>query len=527
MATPRLTQLAAAATAALLASFPAHADWRVSPTLLVSEIWTDNIDLVADGKEKHSDLVTQISPGIAVRNRSRRLTVDASAQFHQFAYLHDSSQRRETLGGVNQGSRTSDTQHSYSGSLRSELAQDLLFVDATASRGQQSISAFGPQASSKDLFRNNNRTNIETWSISPYLAHRFGSSASGLLRYTRDSVSGSENTGFYETSGDSLIASLTSGPAFRTFGWGLDYSKQELEGGRYGDSSSENFAATLRYYYNPRLTLTANAGYDRHQFEGLGGGDQGASWSGGFIWAPSERSNIQATLGRHYFGTTGSLSLLHRSRFTSWNVNYGDTITTSRQQFLLPSTIDTAGLLDRLFATAYPDPVERERVVQAYMQSTGLPPSLADSVNYLSNRFMRQKALRASMAYRKGRSSILLTFYASRRNALSDQQSDSPLLGSQSGRLNDRVNQHGIDASYTYRIRPSANLVAGFDLNNTRSLTSDYRDYRRTLRLGVSRRYGERLLGTVDVRQRSGDLGYQSSGDYTERSINASLSMTF
>jgi len=140
---------------------------------------------------------------------------------------------------------------------------------------------------------------------------------------------------------------------------------------------------------------------------------------------------------------------------------------------------------------------------------------------------MRQKALRASMAYRKGRSSALLAFYASRRNALSDQQSDSPLLGSQSGRLNDRVNQHGIDASYTYRISPRANLVAGFDLNNTRSLTSDYRDYQRTLRLGISRRYGERLLGTVDVRQRSGDLGYQSTGDYTERSINATLSMTF
>lgn len=521
----RLAPLAAAAL--LLAAAPAHADWRVTPTLMVSETWTDNIDLAPD-EQAHSDLVTQVSPGIAVSSRSRRLTVDASAQFHQFAYLHNSSQGRTISGSNLRGESVSDTQRSYMGNLRGELAQDLLYVDAYASRGQHSISAFGPRTDGSDMFRNNNRTNVQTWSISPYLAHSFGSFANGVLRYTRDSVESDDPVGFVKTEGETVSAMLNSGVAFRTVGWGLSYSKQDLTGARYGDSSIENVNASLQYILSHRLTLTATAGYDRYEFEGLGGGDEGASWSGGFIWTPSLRTKLQASAGRHYYGNTGSLLAEHRSRHTTWNITYADTITTSRQQFLLPSTVDTAGLLDRMFATSYPDPIERARVVAAYIQATGLPPALADSINYLSNRFMRQKLLRASVAYRKGRSTAVLSAHASRRNGLSDQQSDSPLLGSQSGSVNDRVNQHGMEATYTYRINPRSNLVAAFDLDRSRSLTTDFKDYQRTVRVGLSRRYGERLMGSVELRRRSGDYGFGSSGRaYNERSLSGSLSMTF
>jgi len=521
---PVLTPLAAAVL--LLAALPAHADWRVTPTLRVAETWTDNVNLTED-ELAHSDLITQISPGFKLSNQTRRLTVNASAQLHTFAYLHDSDKRNRdgSFGDDNGG--VSSVRRSYRANLRGELAQDLLYVDATASRGQQNISAFGPRITN-DQYSNANRTDIDTWSISPYLAHSFGSTANGVLRYTRDSVESDDPVGFVRTEGESFSAMLNSGTAFRTVGWGLSYYKQDLTGARYGDSSTENVNASLQYILSHRLALTANAGYDRYEFEGLGGGDEGASWSAGFIWTPSLRTKLQASAGRHYYGNTGSLLAEHRSRHTTWNITYADTITTSRQQFLLPSTVDTAGLLDRMFATSYPDPVERARVVAAYIQATGLPPALADSINYLSNRFMRQKLLRASVAYRKGRSTAVLSAHASRRNGLSDQQSDSPLLGSQSGSVNDRVNQHGMEATYTYRINPRSNLVAAFDLDRSRSLTTDFKDYQRTVRVGLSRRYGERLLGSVELRRRSGDYGFGSSGRaYNERSLSGSLSMTF
>jgi uncharacterized protein (PEP-CTERM system associated) len=241
---------------------------------------------------------------------------------------------------------------------------------------------------------------------------------------------------------------------------------------------------------------------------------------------------VQATLGRHFYGTTGTLSALHRSRHTTWNISYDDVVTTSRQQFLLPSTLDTANLLNSMFATAYPDPIERQRVVAAYIQANGLPPALNDSVNYLSNRFVRQKSLRASMGYGKGISSAVISVYANDRNALSSQQSDSQLLGIGQSDLNDNVRQHGIDANYTYRLSSRSNLTAGYDFNKSNSRSGSYEDHQRTLRVGVSRRFGD-LLATADLRRRSGSIGRwsndgaTSNGTYTEHAMVASLSMQF
>ena len=528
-AVPRLAPLAAAAM--LLAAFPAHAELTVTPTLLVSEIWTDNVNLTED-ESAYSDLITQVTSGITVLNRTRRLTVDATAQVHAFAYLHGDD-RRDLADPdvVGRNVDTVNTRRSYRGSLRGEVLRDLFFVDATASRGQQNVSAFGPRVNN-DVYSNRNRAEIDTWSISPYLMHRFGNAAQGMLRYTRDSVGGGDALGYRGTGGDSILASLSSGPGFRTVSWGVNYTRQELGAAAYGDSSNEKLSTNLRYIVSQRLSLLANAGYDRYRYEGLGGGDQGANWSLGFAWSPSLRTNLQMTLGRHFYGTTGTLSAVHRSRSTSWNISYDDVVTTSRQQFLLPSTVDTAGLLDSMFATAYPDPFERQRIVAAYIQANGLPPSLTDSVNYLSNRFMRQKALRASVAYRRGYSNAVLSLYATRRNALSSQESDSPLLGSARGSLNDNVQQQGFDASYTYRLSSRSNVTARYDVSKNESLSREYEDYQRTLRVGVTRTFGD-LRAAVDLRRRTGNLGRwnadgaNAGGTFTEHAMVASVSMKF
>jgi uncharacterized protein (PEP-CTERM system associated) len=529
-AVPRLAPLAAAAM--LLAAFPAQAEWKVTPTLFVSEIWTDNVNLTEDALA-YSDLITQVSPGITVLNRSRRLTVEATAQVHAFAYLRDGDRRNlSDPAVVGQNLNPQNTERTYRGSLKGELARDLLYIDASASRGQQSISPFGPRPSG-DLYSNRNRTEIDSWSISPYLTRRFGSVASGLLRFTRDSVGGGDVLGYRGTGGNTLLASLDSGPAFRTVGWGVSYLKQKLDGAEYGDSTNETLSTNLRYVINHRLSLLANAGYDRYDYEGLGGSEQGANWSLGFAWSPSLRTNVEATLGRHFYGTTGTLSALHRSRHTTWNISYDDIVTTSRQQFLLPSTFDTAGLLDTMFATAYPDPVERQRIVAAYIQSNGLPSSLTDSVNYLSNRFLRQKSLRASMGFRKAHTNAVFALYATRRNALSSQESDSALVGSQQGSLNDNVRQIGANASYTYQLTSRSNLTAAYDFNKSKSLTGGFDDEQRTLRVGVSRRFGD-MLAAIDLRRRTGSLGrWNSDGNaddgntYTEHALVASLNMQF
>lgn len=509
---PRLAPLAAAA---MLLAAPAQADVRVIPTFSSTLTYTDNVNQQA-GEFKHSDMIGQFTPGVTVIGNSRRLQVSGTAQWHQFAYLHDA------------GRNTNDSQRQYSGALRGILVDDLLFVDASAARGLQSTSAFGPQLGS-DLYSRGNRTEVSSWRISPYLVHRFGRSATAQLRYTRDGVDAGDRNLFGKSIGDTVSLNLNSGTAFHTVAWGTSYYRQDLDNALTGESSTESVSANLRYPLTPRFALTADIGYDRYDFEGPGGKNAGRNWSGGFHWAPSQRTSLAASLGRHFYGQTGALDATHRSRRTVWNIKYTDGITTSRSQFLLPAAIDTAAMLDGLFLTAFPDEVERARVVAAYIAANGLPSSLADNVNYLSNRYMREKLLRGSVAYRLARSSAVFGVYASDRVALSDQQSDSPLLGSQLSSLNDNVRQRGADATWTYQLNARTSAIVAWDLRRSQSITTGLVDLQRTYRIGMTRRWEDRMLGVVELRHRIGGTGITVAGNpgYTENAVSASLSMQF
>lgn len=516
-----ITRLAPLAAAAMLVAAPARADVRVIPTFSNTLTYTDNVNLQS-GDRKHSELIGQFTPGVTVVGNSRRLQVSGSAQWNQFAYLHSS------------GRNTNDTQRQYSGALRGIVVDDLLFVDASASRGLQSTSAFGPQLGS-DLYSLGNRTEVSTWRISPYLVHRFGRSATAQLRYTRDSVDTGERNLFGNSNGDTVSFNLDSGSAFHTIAWGTSYYRQDLDNALTGKSSTEAVSANLRYPVTPRFALTADVGYDRYDFEGPGGKNAGRNWSGGIHWAPSQRTSLAASLGRHFYGQTGALDATHRSRRTVWNIKYTDGITTSRSQFLLPAAIDTASMLDNLFKPSFPDEIERARVVAAYIAANGLPPSLADNVNYLSNRYMREKILRASVAYRMARSSAVFGAYTSERVALSDQQSDSPLLGSEFSSLNNNVRQRGADATYTYQLNARTSAIAAWNVRRSESITTGLVDLQRTFRIGMTRRWEDRMLGVVELRHRTGGTGLGIAGNpaspgnpgYEENAVSASLSMQF
>lgn len=504
-------RLAPLAVAAMLLAAPCHADWRVSPTFSLTETYSDNVALQRD-ELAQGQFVTELAPGLAVLGKGARYQVAASGEWRHFVY------NNEKLPN------TVDHQFQYAVNGKGELARDLLFIEASAAAAPQGVSAFGPQPGD-NRYSAENRTQIKTWRISPYLTQRFGSSADLSLRYARDSVDAGKLNRFGSSESDSVSASLVSGAAFRTVGWGLSYMQQEIDNELTGPSSTKTLVSNLRYRLNPRLALTATMGYDRYDYQSLGGRTAGRSWSAGFDWQPSLRTSLAASIGRHYFGNTGALQARHRSRSTVWSISYGDEVTTTRQQFLLPSAIDTAAMLDNLFRTRIPDPVLRQQAVEAYIRAAGLPPSLANDVNYLSNRFMRQKELQASAAFTLPRSTAVLALYRSERIALSTQQSDSSLLGSQLLSLNDNVRQLGASLTYGYRLGPRTSLNAAANAARNRSLTTGIEQDTRSLRLGLVRELGRNVRAALDLRRVSGSVGVGvNAGEYQENAISASLS---
>ena len=509
---PRLAPLAIAIAAMQLAS-ECRADWRVVPALALSERYTDNFYQESNDL-KRSQFISELTPSVAFSKTGPRLNLNGTAQWRHFAYRDDDL--RDTL----------DHSFEYAMSGRGTLAEDLLYVDASASARPNNISAFGPRVEDAP-YLSANQAKVKTWRISPYLQQRYGRSATLALRYARDRVEGGRGArGFGTSVGDSVIASLASGPAFGKLGWSLTHVRQDLDDSYNGETSSEATTASLRYALTARFFLTASVGHDSYQFVGLGNDTAGRNWSLGFDWAPSLRTRMSASVGRHFYGQTGSLSLLHRSRRTSWNIAYNDGVTTAREQFLLPSTIDTSELLDRLFAASITDPLVRQQAVAAYMRENGLPPSLSENINFLSNRYFRQKELLGTMAFKMARTSAVLTLSGSERLALSSEQSDSVLLGTQVGSRNDNVRQYGATASTNYRLSPRSSAIASVSWGRSRSLTTDIVDTRREFRVGLTHQLGRNLRAVVDLSRRFGTYGRlgRDSGPYHEHSISASLS---
>jgi uncharacterized protein (PEP-CTERM system associated) len=504
---PRLVPIALA----LLAVTPhSQAGWRLTPTVGATETFTDNVALQPDDSAR-SAWVSEATPGFLLAGITPRLQLTASGQLHLFAY----SGKRQP--------NTSSSLAEYNANGQARVVDDWLYLDAAAWRGTQAISAFGPDVAA-NLWAMGNRTPVSTWRLSPYLRHSFSNRANLTVRYSRDSVDAGRNL-LGSSEGKSVAASLASGSHFDTLGWNLDYNRQELDNRLAGPSSSEMALAGLRLRVARSLSLTASTGYDRYDFQSLGGRTEGRNWAGGFIWAPTSRTNVQASWGHRYFGPSGSLAASHRTRRSVWSVHYSDAITTSRAQFLLPASIDTSSMLDKLFLTSFPDPVARQQAVQAYMQMSGLPTSLADSVNYFSNRYMRQKQFQAAVGLNGAHGSWMLTAFDTRRQALSVQQSDSELLGSQLSSLNNNTSQRGVSSLYNYRLSSRTTALFTATVARTESIDAGQVQDTRMLRFGMTHQLSSRMQGAFEVRHATGGTSALTSRTYTENAVSATLSM--
>ncbi|MFA7317207.1 MAG: TIGR03016 family PEP-CTERM system-associated outer membrane protein [Sulfuricella sp.] len=504
-----LSAIFSAVTAITLA--PSHAlsaEWKIMPSLDLKETYSDNIALAPQGREK-GDFVTQINPAISLTGTGPRLKVNARYGMQNLVY-------------ADEGNRNT-TRHNLNAHANAELLDDFFFLDGRAAISQQNISAYGAQ-SADNANVTDNLTETTTYSLSPYLRHRFGSLASSELRYTHDSVD--TGTGGLSTSeSDRILFSLNSGTAFKTLGWGVNYNKQKID---YSTNTIdlETLTGSLRYVVSPRLSLTASSGYEKNNYLSIGSAPEGSFWSAGFIWAPAERTSITASTGKRFYGSTYALSAHHRTRRTAWSLGYSEDITTTRDQFLVPATIDTADFLNQLWASSIPDPVLRQQIVDAFISDAKLPASLSDSINYFTNRVFLQKRLQASAAVNGVKNTIVLSMYNTLREAQTAQEMDSALLGTSNLALNDETRQTGANVLWNWRMTPrtSTNMSVGYA--KTSSLSTNREENTKSIRFGLTRKIQPKLNGSLDYRhiQRDSNL---STGDYRENAITASMHMSF
>lgn len=492
----------------MVLSAPALAEVRIQPGVVVRETYSDNPGLLPDSIAE-GQFITDVSPTLGMIINGPRVQMFTNLAAHVYAYA----------GSRQTNTNSSSLQLSTNG--KAKLIEDLLYLDGAASRSRQNVSAFGEQA--QNGYSNANSDNVTTYRISPYLVHRFGSSATGELRYTHDSVQSSRNL-LGNSKGDGVNLNLASGPAFSTFGWNVQASHQRVGDSLAGGSNNDNAVATLRYRVMGSLSVYGNTGYDRYSYQGLGGTEGGHSYAGGFTWTPSQRTSIDASAGHRSFGKTYSLAATVRSRKTIWNATYRDEITTARAQFLRPGSIDTATLLDASFAAAFPDPIERQQAIRAYIAALGLPSTVANNTNYFSNRLLLQKQFQGSVVLNASRSTLIASLSNTRRHALSPAGVDQVLSTDvEIGGLNDNTHQTVASLSLNYRMSARTSATVTASKSRVLSTNTGIEQNLTNVNLIVTHQFARKLFGNVELRRNQGDSYYTGGNGYRENAFSATL----
>jgi hypothetical protein len=497
----------------------------VTPSLKLAETYTDNVFLSPKGS-RQSDWITQIIPGISATANGPRLRLDA---FYapEIAY-YAQTQREEKV--FHRGRAV--------GTL--ELADELLFLEAGAKVDQYDVSLQGPLTTSNVNITGNRATAATTY-VSPYLLRDVGSAgrAEARFTYTTWESDGSQRT-LPDNTARRVDLRLTNGSASRlarpsralgssgissgsydapALTWDVAYSGESIEYETREQTTSEEFTASGERRITHAVSLLALAGYERYDTgtETLAG----PRWSAGFGWTPTPRTRLAVTAGQRLDEDTYSFQFSHRTRLSTWNVTYAEDVTTSREQFFVPATQSTAGALEQMLLSQYPEPVARQKAVQDFIARMGLPPSLGSTINFFSNQLFLQKRWLASVGLRGARDTLLATaFWESRELVRGTAAPAGDFAASGSIRTS--------GGSLAWGFRLTARDTWNHEMGYTRSefVDSGQVDDFAYLQAGLTRRFQPRVSGSLHYRLQN-KQSTQAGAEYRENAGIASLLMTF
>jgi uncharacterized protein (PEP-CTERM system associated) len=414
--------------------------WSITPSIGVRGTYTDNVSLVAT--PENGEFVTQVSPGIAINGRGRRFNASLAYTADLFFYARNSDENRlaNTL--------------SAAGNL--EAIENFFFVDASASVSQNYISPFGLRPT--DIFSlTDNRAETRTFSLSPYIRGQFADGASYEVR-NRNTWTSADTGALADIHTRQWSASIQS--AIRLFGVGVDAAdnRTSFENGvERPDQEMRHVRGKLFFQPDSTLRLFASAGREENNFALLEDRSY-RTYGYGALWQPTPRTTAELNWEHRFFGTARLARFSHRMRLTAFNASYSRDVSNSQQEFLRLPPGNTAVLLDQILLARIPDPVERQAAVRQFLNLTGTPAFLANSVAFYTEQVLLQEHLQGSMAIIGTRNSVAFTAFASRSTALTENASALPTeIFLAAGH---RVKQHGFGANASHRLTGSTSLVA-------------------------------------------------------------------
>ncbi|VAV93715.1 hypothetical protein MNBD_ALPHA01-2293 [hydrothermal vent metagenome] len=296
------------------------ASWRIEPAIVVSETYTDNVDL--DASSQQSDFVTQVSPQFLITGDGARLNTSINYAANYFYYPGDDNGKH-------------DLRHNLQANLSSELISETLFIDGSANINQQFLDR-RQAISATQVSRTQNRRTVQTYQVSPYLVHRFGTWATAQLRYdfrhvriAADTLQTSPDTFFGNSLSNIGSFTISSGRYFSKLNWTLlaEYRTEERES--FSDYDTTTARADFSYQLTRIFALLGSIGYQDREATGSFANFKGLIWDAGFRLVPGPRTSISFRYGNQYNGDTFSLNAQYKiTAKDAINLSYTDRIQT-------------------------------------------------------------------------------------------------------------------------------------------------------------------------------------------------------
>ncbi len=460
-----------------LAGAQAHADlWTFNPAVSLDESLTDNVRLAPAGAEA-SELVTTLTPGMLMKRDGKRLDITAHYRLQGVFYRDNSPENRTT--------------NLLDASGTGELLRNRLFLETTATSREQNISNTGALATD-NISLGENRARVVTYSASPYWREQFGSTMDTELRYERNTIKSSRSL---DSDSDIYSFDLSSGPAFSRLLWEAHARNQKLS---YQTGETTRFSsinAEAKYLITEKFAFTTLGGYDDNEYStNTGLKNDGARWRAGGIYKPSQRTSIEAGLGRRYFGTDVFIEFTHRSRSTQWFFTY----------VKQPDSTRSILLEQPVFSLADPfgNPVTDPSGINQ------LPPGV--NVPVQSTEVIIRKSMKGSFNYTFRNNSLDLGIFSEDRvYQLTGLKDDSD----------------GANIGWTWNLSRVTSSRLGLNYNSNQFSTNQGQDVR-VIEYRLTRSFSQGVEGSILLRNVNVDTDI-AIGSYRQNTVSATISKQF
>ncbi len=482
--------------------------WRLSPEIQTTVTATDNAAYV-EGNAARKDLIVDIAPSLQIFGRGPQYTLQGRVALNALYYSRDSAPNRLLPSGRIE--------------LNAVPVQRWITLDAVASVDQ---TAEDPYAVQPDLQSTVNRLTTSRFFVSPALQHDFSDIDSIELRTDQEWIRRSGESQTDLVAGDSHTQNHLFRLARRPVPLGGAIEIAQLDTRYSGRSAYESTTArlVLSFSPDPQMVFSLIGGSERSRFALTESTDPIYGLRAEL--APTERTRIDATVEQRFFGTAWDVLAEHRSPQVALSLQAVRRATAQTSSTVLGAGTDTAGLLDAILTTRYPDAAARAVVVRDLIDRLGLPQELGDPVEVFSDTAQRETGLTASVSF-LGRLTVV-TIAAYTREFTQLQRQDDPLLPPAGYDAANR--QRGLTFGINRRLTPlsSVDLLLGYSRIRGLEARGGDETAERDARIALTHQLSARSSATLGARYReTAAVAGTASSDAHETAVFVGLGHRF